>query len=207
MTTRFNQILLAAALLTGFAAAHAGTATGTTPDDVALATRVQSALQQARPFQRASADITVSAASGQINLSGFIPYANDELPARAIAATVSGVQSVTSNFRAWSTEYDPILGVQATSTSAARPVSTAPMSPADTALAAQVKAALLQAAPFQDAGTELVVTARNGQIELSGWIGHESDELPARAIAAKVPGVRAVTSTFHAWSTETDARV
>ncbi|MEX8494162.1 BON domain-containing protein [Sphaerotilus sp.] len=207
MTPRFNQILLAAALLTGFAAAHAGTATGATPDDVALATRVQSALQQSRPFQRASTDITVSAAGGQVNLSGFIPYANDDLPARTIAATVPGVQSVTSSFRAWSTESDPSIGLPATSADTpARPATTA-MNPEDAALAAQVKAALLQAAPFQDADVDLVVTADNGQVRLSGWVSHENDELPARTIAAKVAGVRSVTSHFHAWSTELDARV
>jgi osmotically-inducible protein OsmY len=207
MTTRFNQIVLAAALLTGFAAAHAGTATGTTTDDVALATRVQSALQQARPFQRASADITVSAAGGQVNLSGFIPYANDDLPARAIAAAVPGVQSVSSNFRAWSTEYDPNLGLPASSAVVHTVAATAPMSPDDAALAAQVKAALLQATPFQDADVDLVVTANQGRVNLSGWVSYENDELPARTIAAKVPGAHGVTSTLRAWSTETDERV
>ena len=88
MTPRIPRLLLAAALLTGFAAAHAGTATGATPADVALATRVQTALQQARPFQTQATDVTVAAANGQVQLSGFVGYTSDELPARTIAAAV-----------------------------------------------------------------------------------------------------------------------
>ncbi|WP_294000972.1 BON domain-containing protein [Sphaerotilus sp.] len=201
MTPRFNQLLLAAALLTGFAAAQAGTASGATAADVALATRVQTALQQARPFQTKAADVTVTAANGQVQLSGFVGYTSDEVPARAIAAAVPGVQSVTSTLHAWSTATDPNLGLPALTTSAA----TGPaMSPSDAALATQVKTALLQAAPLQNHGTDVDVTATNGQVNLSGFVGYTTDEAPALAIAAAVPGVQAVTSTLRAWSTETD---
>lgn len=201
MTPRFNQILLAAALLAGFASAQAGTATGATGADVALATRVQTALQQARPFQTKAADVTVTATNGQIQLSGFVGYTSDEGPARAIAAAVPGVQSVTSTLHAWSTATDPNFGLPAVTSSAA----TGPaMGPSDAALAAQVKTALLQAAALQNRGTDVDVTATNGQVRLSGFVGYSTDEAPALAIAAAVPGVRAATSTLHAWSTATD---
>ena len=203
MTTRFNfkQLLLTAALLTGFAAAHAGTATGPTDADVALATRVQTALQQARPFQTKATDVSVTAANGQVQLSGFVGYTSDELPARSIAAAVPGVQSVTSTLHAWSTATDPNLGLPALS------AATGPaMSPSDAALAAQVKTALQTAAPLQNNGADVDVTVANGQVHLSSFVGYATDEAPARAIAAAVPGVRAVTANLHVWSTATDPR-
>lgn len=197
MTHRFNQILLAAALLTGFASVHAGTATGATPADVALATRVQTALQQARPFQTKGADVTVTAANGQVQLSGFVGYTSDELPARAIAAAVPGVQSVTSTLHAWSTATDPNLGLPALSTGTGI---ASTMNASDAALATQVKAAL------QGRGADVDVTAANGQVNLSGFVGYSTDEAPALAAAAAVPGVRAVTSNLHVWSTDADPR-
>lgn len=195
MTHRFNQILLAAALLTGFASAHAGTATGATPADVALATRVQTALQQARPFQTKGTDVTVTATNGQVQLSGFVGYTSDELPARTIAAAVPGVQSVTSTLHAWSTATDPNLGLPAISTGTD---ASSTMNASDAALAAQVKAALQ--------GRDVDVTAANGQVNLSGFVGYSTDEAPALAAAAAVPGVRAVTSNLHVWSTASDPR-
>lgn len=192
---RFNQILAAAALLTGFASAQAGTATGPTDADVALATRVQAALQQARPFQTKATDVTVTAANGQIALSGFVGYTSDEVPARAIAAAVPGVQSVTSTLHAWSTATDPNIGLPALTTSAAAGPA---MSPSDAALAAQVKTAL------QDLGADVDVTATNGRIHLSGFVGYSTDEAPVQAAAAAVPGVQTVTSALHVWSTSAD---
>lgn len=197
MTHRFNQILLAAALLTGFASANAGTATGATPADIALATRVQTALQQARPFQTKGADVTVTAANGQVQLSGFVGYTSDELPARTIAAAVPGVQSVTSTLHAWSTATDPNLGLPALSTGTG---TSSTMNASDAALAAQVKTAL------QGRGADVDVTAANGQVNLSGFVDYSTDEAPALAAAAAVPGVRAVTSNLHVWSTAADPR-
>jgi osmotically-inducible protein OsmY len=197
MTPRFPRLLLAAALLTGFAAVHAGTATGATPADVALATRVQTALQQARPFQTQATDVTVAAANGQVQLSGFVGYTSDELPARTIAAAVPGVQSVTSTLRAWSTATDPSLGLPARSTGTGL---SSTVNASDAALAAQVKTAL------QSRGADVDVTAANGQVNLSGFVGYSTDEAPALAAAAAVPGVRAVTSNLHVWSTASDPR-
>jgi osmotically-inducible protein OsmY len=195
MTPRFNQILLAAALLTGVASAQAGTATGATPADVALATRVQTALQQARPFLTQATDVTVTAANGQIQLSGFVGYSSDELPARTLAAAVPGVQSVTSTLHAWSTATDPNLGLPAIGAA-----SSSAMNERDAALAGQVKAAL------QGRGTDVDVTATNGQVNLSGFVGYASDEAPVLAMAAAVPGVQAVNSSLHVWSTASDPR-
>lgn len=77
----------------------------------------------------------------------------------------------------------------------------------DAALANSVKAALLQAAPFKDADVDLTVTASNGQVNLGGWVTYVDDEQFAAKIAASVNGVKAVTTAFHAWSTESDYRI
>ena len=77
----------------------------------------------------------------------------------------------------------------------------------DAALASSVKAALLQATPFKDADVDLTVTASNGQVNLSGWVTYVDDERFAAKIAASVGGVKAVTTAFHAWSTESDYRI
>ena len=77
----------------------------------------------------------------------------------------------------------------------------------DVALATNVKAALLQAAPFQDADVDIAVTASNGQVNLSGWVTYANDPQAAAKIAASVSGVKAVTTSFHTWSSDSDYRV
>lgn len=77
----------------------------------------------------------------------------------------------------------------------------------DATLASNVKAALLQATPFKDADVDLTVTASNGQVNLGGWVTYVDDEQFAAKIAASVDGVKAVTTAFHAWSTDSDYRI
>lgn len=76
----------------------------------------------------------------------------------------------------------------------------------DVALATRVQAALLKAAPFQDNDVDLVVRASRGKVNLSGWVSDTGDDPLARKIAAGVPGVRSVTTSFHSWSTDWDIR-
>jgi osmotically-inducible protein OsmY len=80
-------------------------------------------------------------------------------------------------------------------------------SSADTALAAEVKAALLKAAPFRDADVDLAVTASNGKVQLSGWVTYADNPELARKIASSVSGVKQVTENLHTWSSEDDARI
>ena len=80
------------------------------------------------------------------------------------------------------------------------------MTPADTALAADVKAALLKATPFQDADVDLAVTASNGKVQLTGWVTYANDPDIARKIATSVSGVKEVTATLHTWSSDDDYR-
>ena len=207
MKSRFHRIALAAALLTSLAAAQAHTAIGASSDDLALANSVKAALVQATPFQDADADITVTATGGKVALTGWVTYVDDDMLARQIAASVGGVNGVTSNFHAWSTDNDARIGrpfIQAPAMDAPAVTSSA----SETGLAAEVKAALLKAEPFQDKNVELAVNATpDGKVQLSGWVGYANDDLAARAIALQVPGVKSVTSNFRAWSSELDGRV
>ena len=77
----------------------------------------------------------------------------------------------------------------------------------DIALASKVKAALLEAAPFQDHDVDLSVTASNGPGDLSGWVTYANDPQTAARIAASVQGVRSVTTHLHNWSSDNDSRV
>jgi osmotically-inducible protein OsmY len=78
---------------------------------------------------------------------------------------------------------------------------------ADAALAAEVKAALLKAAPFRDADVDLAVTASNGKVQLSGWVTYADNPELARKIASSVSGVKEVTENLHTWSSDDDARL
>jgi osmotically-inducible protein OsmY len=78
---------------------------------------------------------------------------------------------------------------------------------ADTALAAEVKAALLKAAPFRDDDVDLAVTASNGKVLLSGWVTYADNPELARRIASSVSGVTQVTENLRTWSSEDDARL
>jgi osmotically-inducible protein OsmY len=78
---------------------------------------------------------------------------------------------------------------------------------ADAALAAEVKAALLKAAPFRDADVDLAVTASNGKVQLSGWVTYADNPELARKIASSVSGVKEVTENLRTWSSEDDARL
>ncbi|MDP4299988.1 BON domain-containing protein [Leptothrix discophora] len=78
---------------------------------------------------------------------------------------------------------------------------------ADRALANKVQAAVLAAAPFQDAQTDLTITADQGRVQISGWVSHADDVAPASQIARQVDGVQSVSTRLRAWSTEPDYRV
>ena len=105
MNTRLNKFILAAALVSGFAAAalpaSAQTAMPLTGDDAALVEQVKTALSQSRPLKDADVDIAVSATNGVVHLSGWLTYSDDIATAEQIAASVSGVKSVDTHFHVW----------------------------------------------------------------------------------------------------------
>ena len=111
MNTRFNKFILAAALVSGFAAtalpASAQTAMPLTGDDAVLVEHVKAALAQSRPLKDADVDIAVSASNGEVRLTGWLTYSNDIATAEQIAASVSGVKSVDTHFHIWSSNGRP----------------------------------------------------------------------------------------------------
>ncbi len=107
MNTRLNKFVIAAALISGFAAVLPAQAqSNPTPADIALAADVKAALLKAAPFQDADVDLAVTASSGKVQLTGWVTYANDPDIARKIASSVSGVKEVTATLRTWSSDDD-----------------------------------------------------------------------------------------------------
>jgi hyperosmotically inducible periplasmic protein len=188
-------------------AARAPNVVGATGADLALATSVHTALLKDRTFQAADVDIAVRASSGKVNLSGWIGDAKDDALAREIAGSVAGVKKVSSNFRNWSTDGDDRAPMSGASTVAMAPApSIVGATPADRALATDVRAAVLRGKAFQDADVDVVVRAAQGRVNLSGWVSFASNGAQANKLAAAVPGVKSVTNDFKSWSSETDPR-
>ncbi|MGY0196231.1 BON domain-containing protein [Leptothrix sp. BB-4] len=207
MTTRLHRIAAAAALLTSLftaGAAHAGGAVGVTESDRQLAEKVQAAVLAAAPFQDAKTDLTIRADQGKVEISGWVAYDNDIAPARNIARQVAGVQSVSTQIRAWSTESDYRVGLANpelySAPTAAGPMSTGNV--ADDGLAASVRSALLGTGAFTLQNTELKVNASGGRIELTGWLANAGDEDTVYQAARQVPGVTRVVTHFHSWASE-----
>ena len=196
-----------AGVMTPAATPRAPSIIGATQADITLASSVQSALMKDRAFQAADVDIVVRASTGKVNLSGWVGDVNDDALARKIAASVSGVKTVTSNFRSWSTDGEDRAGLSGTGNMAmARAPHTMGATAADMTLASDVRAAVMQAKTFQDADVDVVVRAAHGKVNLSGWVSYANNDIQARKLAAAVPGVKSVTSDFKSWSSETDPR-
>lgn len=107
MNTRFNKLVIAAALATGFAAALPAFAADVSPSDAALASQVKAALVQSNDFNNPETDIIVTATQGKINLSGWVNYTSDVQAAEKVVSKVSGVKAVSSNLRTWSSDERP----------------------------------------------------------------------------------------------------
>ena len=105
-TAMATVITLAVGVATALPA-QAQSISGSSSQDIALATQARQALVQAAPFQDADTDLEIAASNGNINVSGWVSYTNDDTLARAIVSKVEGVHSVTTNLRAWSTAHDP----------------------------------------------------------------------------------------------------
>ncbi|MEY4751480.1 MAG: hypothetical protein RIQ60_3694 [Pseudomonadota bacterium] len=83
-------------------------ATYTGPEDTALESSVKAALLNDPHFSTSETELKVMARTdGRVQVSGWIPYADDELMVRTIARAVPGVTAVRTSLRHWSTEADP----------------------------------------------------------------------------------------------------
>ncbi len=210
MNTRhpsLRRLAAATTLLAGLWAlgsAQAGEISGSTEADRALAGKVHAAMLSQAPFLDPLTDVTIRADQGRVWLSGWVAHADHEPLARAIASRVDGVQSVTTQMHAWSTEPDYRIGLAAPDL-LAEPTAAGPMttgSPADQDLATQVRARLMGTGAFDANNAELKVQARDGRVSLSGWLSSAGDERAVRQTALAVPGVTRVNTSFRAWDSE-----
>lgn len=109
MNIRFNRILATTAVLAGLMASvqvQAADLTPAAPSDAALAAAVKSALLEAKPYHDPNVSLKVTAHAGQVDLSGWVTYANDATAAVDIASTVDGVKNVTNHLHSWSSRED-----------------------------------------------------------------------------------------------------
>lgn len=109
MNIRFNRILAVSAVLAGLMVsvqAQADPASSVPPSDAALAAAVKAALLEAKPYHDADVSLKVSAHAGQVDLSGWVTYANDATAASEIASMVDGVKNVTNHLHSWSSRED-----------------------------------------------------------------------------------------------------
>lgn len=108
MNTRLNTLIAATALMGSLLAAvpaHAGTATGQSAADIALANKVMQELGKDPKFQGKLVDINVAANGGHVALTGWVDVATDASAARMEAAQVAGVTGwVDSNLKAYKQE-------------------------------------------------------------------------------------------------------
>lgn len=170
-----------------------------TPDG-ATAHRVAHALRHNLAVASGATDVQVSADHGVVQLSGWLPNADVEAAAIEAAAQVPGVQAVDADVHLWST------GSQAIARPLTPVAPPAPAivasSPADLALGAEVRAALARTAPFQESASSLTVVVSQGQVQLGGWVAYADDVQLAGRTAAAVPGVQAVSTRLHSWSSD-----
>ena len=75
-----------------------GVAQAATPADGQLAQQVEQTLREAKLRH---ADVRAVVVDGKVNLRGWVDAPNDVLRAMQLAATVPGVEGVTSDLRTW----------------------------------------------------------------------------------------------------------
>ena len=106
MTTRFQKIALAAALVSGLSLGLPAFAQNSS-DDAALAQQVKTALSQDRHLQDADDDIAVTASNGIVKITGWLTYADDIQTAEQVAKAVPGVKDVNTSVHVWSSNGRP----------------------------------------------------------------------------------------------------
>lgn len=150
----------------------------TTADaDANLTTQVKTALLADPEMQALT--INVDTREGIVQLSGFVDNREQTDKAATIAAAVEGVRSVDNKL-------DLRTG-GAASGQAAGPVT-------DTTITTQIKESLL-ADPYLN-NIDVIVTTRNGEVQLSGFVPSQEQADDVLAAAHRAEGVKSVVSTL-----------
>lgn len=145
--------------------------------DASLTTQVKTALLSDPEMQALT--INVDTREGIVQLSGFVDSRAQTEKAAAIAAAVDGVRSVDNKL-------DLRTGAAA-SGQAAGPVT-------DATITTQIKESLL-ADPYLN-NIDVLVTTRNGEVQLSGFVPSQEQADDVVAAAHRAEGVKNVVSTL-----------
>lgn len=146
--------------------------------DASLTTQVKTALLADPEMQALT--INVDTSEGVVQLSGFVDSREQTEKAAAIAAAVEGVRSV-----------DNKLDLR-TGSATTGPVTAGPVT--DATITTQIKESLL-ADPYLN-NIDVVVTTRNGEVQLSGFVPSQEQADDVLAAAHRAEGVKNVVSTL-----------
>jgi hyperosmotically inducible protein len=167
--------VVAAALTTAACTADSGSRqVGTTMDDAAITASVKSRLVADEDTK--ARQINVETSRGIVQLNGFVDTAMARNEAQRIAAGTDGVRKVRNNLEV-------------------RPAARSSSEVADDmGLSAKVDAAL--AGDERTSALSIDVAAREGEVQLSGFVESDSEKRAATDIARKVEGVRIVRNVI-----------
>lgn len=146
--------------------------------DASLTTQVKTALLADPEMQALT--INVDTRDGIVQLSGFVDSREQTEKAATIAAAVDGVRSV-----------DNKLDLR-TGSATSGPVTAGPVT--DATITTQIKESLL-ADPYLN-NIDVVVTTRNGEVQLSGFVPSQEQADDVLAAAHRAEGVKNVVSTL-----------
>jgi hyperosmotically inducible periplasmic protein len=161
--------------VTGCAGDRYHRSTGESIDDGSLRMRVSSALGNNPDYK--FADVKVTVFKGTVQLSGFVNHSIQKSKAGEIAKTVQGVRSVANK-----------ITVQDESERAAA------QSVDNKALAGKVQGALVDNPDYKFDGVR--VTARDGTVQLSGFVNTSDQKSHAAQIAKQIEGATEVVNNI-----------
>ena len=72
--------------------------------DAELAGKITARLMQAEPLREANSELKVKVQGGQVDLSGWVAYADDAQQLRQIVRSIPGVKAVNARFHSWSSD-------------------------------------------------------------------------------------------------------
>jgi osmotically-inducible protein OsmY len=178
---RISLLCLTALLAVAFGCSSSPTKEGTGEyvDDAAVTAKVKAEILQAPSLK--SSEIKVETFKGVVQLSGFVGSQAEVSTAAEVARTVKGVTEVRNDVKIKSAS-------NSTQEGAGEFVDNA-------AITAKVKAELFKDSSLKSA--EISVETFKGVVQLSGFVGYQSEADTAAKLAAKVEGVKSVKNDIR----------
>jgi len=178
---KITLLCLIAVLAVAFGCSSSPTKEGTGEyvDDAAVTAKIKAEILQAPSLK--SSEINVETFKGVVQLSGFVGSQDEINTAAEVARKVKGVSEVHNDVKIKSAG-------TATKEGTGEFVDNA-------AVTAKVKAALLKDSSLKS--SEISVETFKGVVQLTGFVGYQSEADTAAKLAAKVEGVKSVKNDIR----------